>query len=170
MEHINIEHMYFTHIYKQFCECYCCPHYLSLDSVSRVTYFDRETEILIQVTKKVTLIYHSKRTSKAKLRGEWKKLELFKEFEGRALWIQDQTSVRGCCFGLYLHSSLEKVCSADSRSRENRALEAMLLHRPLLRSRCCRDKTGTGNAAGRSGCFFLFLSANLPSGIPRWRA
>lgn len=129
-----------------------------------------EKQILIQVTKKVTLIYHSKRTSKAKLRGEWKKLELFKEFEGRALWIQDQTSVRGCCFGLYLHSSLEKVCSADSRSRENRALEAMLLHRPLLRSRCCRDKTGTGNAAGRSGCFFLFLSANLPSGIPRWRA
>lgn len=78
LEHINIEHMYFTHTYKQFYECYCCPHYLSLDSISRVTYFDRETEILIQVTKKVTLIYHSKRTSKAKLRGEWKKLELFK--------------------------------------------------------------------------------------------
>ena len=68
----------FTHTYKQFYECYCCPHYLSLDSISRVTYFDRETEILIQVTKKVTLIYHSKHTSKAKLRGEWKKLKLFK--------------------------------------------------------------------------------------------
>lgn len=78
LEHINKEHMYFTHTYKQFYECYCCPHYLSLDSISRVTYFDRETEILIQVTKKVTLIYHSKHTSKAKLRGEWKKLKLFK--------------------------------------------------------------------------------------------
>lgn len=70
--------MYFTHIYKHFYKYYCCLHYLSLDSVSRVTYFDGETEILIQVTKKVTLIYHSKCTSKANLRGEWKKLELFK--------------------------------------------------------------------------------------------